>query len=171
MPLPLEKPRWNEVTPVSGSSVNSSTSASVPGSSEGPAAAAEADRFSGVGICSGSCTVSLEDRLALLDDEVGESGASVTGDWRSRPSVEGEGTMDPSLLPGLVGESGRARFSALWSLRYDSRTVAHQVAIDIPDGLRRRTNSSSALAPASGTGTRASSPPGTRSNSELHLAE
>ena len=53
-------------------------------------------------ICSGSCTVSLEDRLALLDDEVGDSGASVTGDWRSRPKFEGDGTSDPSLLPGLV---------------------------------------------------------------------
>ena len=106
--------------------------------------------------------VSLVDLLALLEDVgEGESPGSVTGDWRSRPKVEGEGTMDPSLftlLPGLVTASdsaGLALFRALWSRLYDSLTVAHHEAMLMPVGRLNFTSNSSALEPASGTGIRA----------------
>ena len=70
-PLPFEKPRWKEVTPVSGSSTISSNSLSVSSFSDAGVAeaAAAAPGRSGVGICSGSWTVSFEARLVLLEDE------------------------------------------------------------------------------------------------------
>jgi len=95
---------------MSGSSMNSSGSSSNPCSSRSAAAAAAADGLSGVGICSGSGTVSFED-----DVGEGDSGGFVTGDCPPRPSVDGDGTNDPSLLPGLVAtsDSYRALFKAL----------------------------------------------------------
>ena len=152
---------------VSGSSMNSSGSSSNPCSSaRSAAAAAAADGLSGVGICSGSGTVSFEARRVLLEDDVGEgdSGGFVTGDCPPRPSVDGDGdgTNDPGLI--ATSDSYRALFKALWRLRYDSRTAAHHVAIDMPVGLRGRTSSSSALARIWHGASKPTSPPGSLSS-------